>query len=90
MTDQTPNTDSKKYRLIELIVDPLWDKLSHTRLINLTGALTGSAVMIWLMILDKMTEGYLGLYMGAVGLTAVGLKVASRDPNPTVPSKPSE
>ena len=90
--DPTPEADSPKepasdslpnqpYRWIELIVDPQYDKLSHMRVINLLGSITASVIMLLLVGYDKLTEVYFGIYLGAVGLTAVGYKYAGNNGN---------
>lgn len=69
--------------MIQLIVDPAYNKLSHIRLINIVGALTGSILMFVLTVLKLMTEGYFAIYMAAVGLTAIGYRVATRNDSTT-------
>ncbi len=54
------------------------ERLSHSKLINLLGAFSGSILMFVLTVTDKMSEGYFGIYMAAVGLTAIGYKYATQ------------
>ena len=51
------------------------------RVINLVGSLTASIMMFVLIKADLMSEVYFGLYLGAVGLTAVGYKYATNSGN---------
>ena len=51
------------------------------RIINLNGALVASIVMLTLLFMDKMNEGYFGIYLAAVGLTTVGYKYATNSSN---------
>ena len=93
MSGPQPGTTSPpkaSYSAIQLIVDDVSDKLSHSKLINLVGAFTGSTLMFLLTVLDKMSEGYFGLYMAAVGLTAVGYRyVAKPDATTSLSPKPA-
>ena len=63
---------------MDLLLDDVSGRLSHSKLINLLGAFTGSVLMFVLLSVDKMSEGYFGIYMTAVGLTAVGYRYATR------------
>jgi hypothetical protein len=92
MTENTPKTKSASkgiYSAVQLIVDPANDKLSHIRLINIIGAVTGSVLMFVLTALKMMTEGYFGIYMVAVGLTAVGYRAATRNDSSNPSRSPS-
>lgn len=75
----TPSQSKPKW--ISVIQDDVTDRLSHSKLINLLGAVTASGLMVFLSIIDKMNEGYFGLYVGAVLAQAIGYKVVSKNAN---------
>jgi hypothetical protein len=78
----------------ETFTDPDYGILSHIRQINYIGAVTASVLMFCLFFTNKLTEGYFGIYCAAVGLTAVGYKMASKEnvksTKPTGKSRPPE
>jgi hypothetical protein len=57
------------------------------RVINLVGSLTASILMFLLLKSEAMTEIYFGIYLGAVGLTAVGYKFVANNGNGSAPKE---
>jgi hypothetical protein len=89
-TNETGSPHKENYRWIQFVVDPQWGKLSHIRLINILGAITASIIMFVLLRIGEMSEGYFGIYLAAVGLTAIGYKAVSNGSSDSTTKPPPE